>query len=436
MEDLEDELLTSSNIQRCPNCGESYNPKPGVFMLKCLDCGADMMEKPSDHPDGEVDIPPEAAQIGMMHPVDEDFEPLPPDGEDFDWSNTSPMQKVPTENPEFLNCPGCGVKYQSPRKLPDECLRCGYQPPSEEPELPSDDYFEEAKRHEMELMGGAPDHLRDRAYSSLHKMMSKTEESEKEICDGCRYCHIDQEVDHNHCSFPLAIQAMHDRTNRKNLTPCCRYKESGKEPKIPGEAMEDRECPRCGATWPFEETEHGTLKQSVCPSCGCGIARRKMNLTEKISRVRNLSDDDLIKEIMVAFRDGVSYINIDYLHLQRELRDRLEISTVEYLYDCESDDADHYEIDCPLNQLDVVHKIFTNIWQRLKLMRSMIPLSQKNAAMINGIIGYPYLCPDCGVVMDVIPYKGIGFSRCPECQNRWVFPGLSQGNGDQRTFLT
>ena len=153
-----------------------------------------------------------------------------------------------------------------------------------------------------------------------------------------------------------------------------------------------------------------------------------MNLTEKISRVRNLSDDDLIKEIMVMIRDGVEYINIDYLHLQRELRDRLEISTVEHLYGRESDDADHYEIDCPLNQLDVIHKIFTNIWQRLKLMRSMIPLSQKNAAEINANIGYPYLCPKCGVVMNIVSYKGIGYSQCPECKDRWVIPGLSQGD--------
>ena len=161
-----------------------------------------------------------------------------------------------------------------------------------------------------------------------------------------------------------------------------------------------------------------------------------MNLVENISRVRNLSDDDLIKEMMVMIRDGVGRINIDYLHLQRELRDRLEISTIDYLYDCDDDDMGDHEIDCPIDQLDAVYKIFNNIWQRLKLMRSMIPLSQKNAAMINGIIGYPYLCPKCGVVMNIVSYKGMGYSQCPECKDRWVFPGLSQGKGDQRTFLT
>ncbi len=161
-----------------------------------------------------------------------------------------------------------------------------------------------------------------------------------------------------------------------------------------------------------------------------------MNLVEKISRVRNLSDDDLIKEIMVMIRDGVEYINIDHLQLQRELRDRLEISTIDYLYDCDDDDMGDHEIDCPVDQLDAVYKIFTNIWQRLKLMRSMIPLNRENSANVNKIIGYPYLCPDCGIVMEIISYKGIGFSQCPECQNKWVFPGLSQGEGDQRTFLT
>ena len=198
--DPEGKSLDPPGIQRCPKCNAPYDPKPGVFMIKCIDCGADMIENASEvenspeifhggvtfekppleimegspcpecgkgwmhlhhdddgnaiefrcpkchatipsppNLDGEVDIPPEAAQIGMMHPIDEDYEPLPPDGEDFDWSTTSPMQKVPTENPEFLNCPGCGVKYQSRRKLPDVCLRCGYQPPSEELEVTSDE---------------------------------------------------------------------------------------------------------------------------------------------------------------------------------------------------------------------------------------------------------------------------------------------------------
>lgn len=165
----------------CSNCGEGqlyddYNYCPGCG-AKNINHEGETPDTSDKHPDGEVDIPPEASQIGMMHPIDEDCNSL--------------------------------------------------------------------------------------------------EEPEKVICDGCRYRHIDQEIDHNHCSFPLAIQAMHDRTNGKNLTPCCRYKESGEELKIPGESMEDRECPRCGATWPFEETEYGNLKQPVCPSCGCGIARRK-----------------------------------------------------------------------------------------------------------------------------------------------------------------
>jgi len=153
-----------------------------------------------------------------------------------------------------------------------------------------------------------------------------------------------------------------------------------------------------------------------------------MNLTEKISRVRNLSDDDLIKEIMVVIRDGVSYNNIDYLHLQRELRDRLEISTIEYPYGCEGDDADDHEIDCPKDQLDAIYKIFTNIWQRLKLMRTMIPLNPEDTAKINKIIGYPYLCSMCGVIMIIVTYQGIAYSQCPLCKDRWVIPGLSQGD--------
>ena len=153
-----------------------------------------------------------------------------------------------------------------------------------------------------------------------------------------------------------------------------------------------------------------------------------MNRIENISRVRNLSDDDLIKEMMVMIRDGVGYMNIDYLNLERELRNRLEISTIDYFYGSDGNDTDDYEIDCPRDQLDAVYKIFTNIWQRLKLMRSMIPLSQKNAAEINANIGYPYLCPKCGVVMNIVSYKGIGYSQCPECKDRWVIPGLSQGD--------
>lgn len=153
-----------------------------------------------------------------------------------------------------------------------------------------------------------------------------------------------------------------------------------------------------------------------------------MNLIEKISRVRNLSDDDLIKEMMVMIRDGAGSDNIDYLHLERELRNRLEISTIDYSYGCEGDDADDHEIDCPKDQLVAVYKIFTNIWQRLKMMRNMIPLSQEDTADINKIIGYPYLCPACGVIMNIVSYKGIGYSQCPECQDRWVIPGLSQGD--------
>lgn len=153
-----------------------------------------------------------------------------------------------------------------------------------------------------------------------------------------------------------------------------------------------------------------------------------MNLIEDISRIRRLSDDDLIKEMMVMIRDGVESTNDHYLRLERELRDRLEISTIEYPYGCEGDDADDHEIDCPKDQLDAVYKIFTNVWERLKLMRIMIPVSQEDAAKINKIIGYPYLCLVCGVIMNITSYGGMGYSHCPICQDRWVIPGLSQGN--------
>ena len=149
-----------------------------------------------------------------------------------------------------------------------------------------------------------------------------------------------------------------------------------------------------------------------------------MNLMEDIFRIRSRSDDDLIKEMMVMIRDGVGSTNGHYLRLERELRDRLEISTIEYPYDCEGDD----EIDCPKDQLDAVYKIFTNIWQRLKLMRTMIPLNPEDTAKINKIIGYPYLCSMCGVVMIIVMYQGIAYSQCPLCKDRWVIPGLSQGD--------
>lgn len=48
------DLLTGepADIQRCPKCGETYSPKPGVVMLKCLDCDADMW--PEEDPDEEL----------------------------------------------------------------------------------------------------------------------------------------------------------------------------------------------------------------------------------------------------------------------------------------------------------------------------------------------------------------------------------------------
>lgn len=153
-----------------------------------------------------------------------------------------------------------------------------------------------------------------------------------------------------------------------------------------------------------------------------------MNLTEKISRIRNLPDDDLINEILAMIRDGVGHNNMDYFHLERELKSRLQVSTAEYPYGCAGDDVDDYEIDCPGDQLYAAYKIFSNIHQRLKLMRSILPLTREDAVRINGVIGHPYLCPGCGVVMNVVSYKGIGYSQCPECQDKWVIPGLSQGD--------
>lgn len=47
-----------------------------------------------------------------------------------------------------------------------------YEPPAEETKVPRDEFFDEAKRHEMELMGGAPEHLFDRAARSIQKMMT------------------------------------------------------------------------------------------------------------------------------------------------------------------------------------------------------------------------------------------------------------------------
>lgn len=149
-----------------------------------------------------------------------------------------------------------------------------------------------------------------------------------------------------------------------------------------------------------------------------------MNLMVNISRIRSLSDNDLIKEMMVMIRDGVGSMNDHYLRLERELRDRLEISTIEYPYDCGGND----EIDCPKDQLDAIYKIFTDVWQRLKLMRTMIPLNQEDTAKINKIIGYPYLCSMCGVVMIIEIYQGIAYSQCPLCKDRWAIPGLSQGD--------
>ncbi len=116
----------------CSNCGEEQLYSDYKY---CPDCGAKNInpegETPNtsdDHPDDEVNIPPEAAQIGMMHPIDEVYEPPPPDGEDFDWSKVPIMQKVtPVDEPKqrcicyngsllgpgWPNCPYCGGKLPS-----------------------------------------------------------------------------------------------------------------------------------------------------------------------------------------------------------------------------------------------------------------------------------------------------------------------------------
>ena len=46
------ELIPSySNFERCPKCGMPYDPKPGVIMLNCIECGADMLKSPIEDPE-------------------------------------------------------------------------------------------------------------------------------------------------------------------------------------------------------------------------------------------------------------------------------------------------------------------------------------------------------------------------------------------------
>lgn len=123
----------------CDHCGATRIGEE----KSCRFCG-DMVwvKRPAEEPEGEVDIPPEAAQIGMMHPVDEDYEPPPPDGEDFDWSNIPLMQKViSTEDPEkegvkwvkwpsihdsLWVCSGCSHQMGAANEdqLPEKCPKC------------------------------------------------------------------------------------------------------------------------------------------------------------------------------------------------------------------------------------------------------------------------------------------------------------------------
>ncbi len=80
-------------------------------------------------------------------------------------------------------CHQCGGEGSQPavgRVICDKCKGSGLEPPSEEPKIPSDEFFDDAKRHEMELMGGAPEHLFDRAVPSIQKMIAESKEPEKE----------------------------------------------------------------------------------------------------------------------------------------------------------------------------------------------------------------------------------------------------------------
>lgn len=92
---------------RCPNCFQELPPEDAI----CPHCGSSPLT--NEYFDNAVWDDELRRWIDPLEEIDqssrspEDHEPLPPDGEDFDWSTVPLMQKVvPTENPEI--CHKCG----------------------------------------------------------------------------------------------------------------------------------------------------------------------------------------------------------------------------------------------------------------------------------------------------------------------------------------
>jgi len=86
----------------------------------------------------------------------------------------------PEKREKCHQCSGEGSQPSVGRVICDKCKGSGLEPTAEEPKIPSDEFFDDAKRHEMELMGGAPEHLMDRAVPSIQKMMTEVDEPKEE----------------------------------------------------------------------------------------------------------------------------------------------------------------------------------------------------------------------------------------------------------------
>lgn len=130
--------VTVRKAEPSPEEPKEIDEESGGFLYRAVRKSHDQLveESEKDNPDGEVDIPPEAAAIGMMHPIDEDHEPPVPEGKDFDGSVESLMQKANLSE-EPVKCCKCSRKMDDPEGWVEGLnnhMWCPGCQPDEEPE--------------------------------------------------------------------------------------------------------------------------------------------------------------------------------------------------------------------------------------------------------------------------------------------------------------
>lgn len=159
---------------------------------------------------------------------------------------------VPTQGVHLLFCENCGATSQL------------NEPPSEEPKIPSDEFFDDDKRHEMELMGGAPEHLFDRAVPSIQKMIAESKEPGKHDAFWSKApsgmvwrCSAYQ------CGF-IFYGEKEDLPDRCHNCQARMYiKEPEKEEKTLSEP-----CPECNTSIPYGPGTDHEDHPTKCPNCG------------------------------------------------------------------------------------------------------------------------------------------------------------------------